>query len=96
VKSPAWALLIGFLGVLAAYVALTLTGHDASGLTSTVVTLLGVAGLGVHVERRTQEQNATIAKIDRQTNGVLDRRIREGTKAAVAEVLAERDSSPKG
>lgn len=89
-------ILIGFLGVLAAYVALTLAGQDATGLVSVVVTLLGVTGLGAHVEHRTQQQNRTIAKIDKQTNGVLDRRIHDGTKAAVEAVLAERDLAIAG
>jgi hypothetical protein len=86
-------ILIGFLGVLAAYVALTLAGQDATGLVSVVVTLLGVTGLGAHIEARTQQQNRTIAKIDKQTNGVLDRRIHDGTKAAVAQLLAEHEAT---
>jgi len=90
----AWALLVGFLAVIGAYVALVLTGHDASGLVSAVVTLIGVTGLGLHIEKRTKEQNATIAKIDRQTNGVLDQRILDGTTAAVSKVLADHGITP--
>lgn len=88
--SATWAFLLGFLGVLAAYVALSLTGHDASGLVNAVVTILGVTGLAAHIEKRTQQQNERIAKIDHQTNGVLDQRIQDGTRAAVSAVLDER------
>lgn len=82
-----WALLVGFLAVLAAYVVLTLNGHDASGLVSAVLALVGAAGVGVHSEVRIRQQNAVLAKVDRQTNGVLDQRIREGSAEAVSEVL---------
>jgi hypothetical protein len=75
------------LAFLAAYVVLTLNGHDATGLVSAAVTLAGVAGLGAHVEHRTRQQNEVIGKIDRQTNGVLDQRITDGTRKAVADVL---------
>lgn len=77
------------LALLGAYVALTLAGHDASGLVQSVVTLLGVLGLGAHVEHRTRQQNATIEKIDRQTNGVLDGRIERGAARAVRQALRE-------
>lgn len=83
-------LLGGFVSVLGAYVALTMTGHDASGLVSVVVTLVGLSGLGAHIENRTQQQNNAIAKIDQQTNGVLDRRILDGASAAIAQVLDAR------
>lgn len=85
---------VAFLGILAAYVALVLTGNDPSGLGEMVLMLLSVLGLGAHVEHRTQQQNATIAKIDRQTNGVLDQRIHDGTSKAVAAVLAEHNLIP--
>lgn len=75
------------LAFIGAYVALVLNGHDAAGLVSAAVTLCGVAGLGAHVEHRTRQQNRVIRKIDRQTNGVLDQRITQGTRAAVADVL---------
>lgn len=77
------------LALLGAYVALVLNGHDASGLVQAVVTLLGVLGLGAHVEHRTRQQNATIAKIDRQTNGVLDQRIEAGSERAMRRLLVE-------
>lgn len=87
---------IAFLGILAAYVALVVTGHadQANGLAPLIVTVLGVTGLAGHIEKRTQEQNATIAKIDRQTNGVLDKRIHEGTTAAMKQLLQEHNIIP--
>lgn len=87
---------VAFLGIIAAYVVLVVTGHgdEAQGLAPMVVTVLGVFGLGAHVEKRTQEQNQTIAKIDRQTNGVLDRRIHDGTRQAVESLLADHNIIP--
>lgn len=93
-RSALAAALVAFLAVLAAYVALVLTDHDPSGLVPMVVTVLGVLGLGAHIEKRTQEQNATIAKIDRQTNGVLTQRIEEGTRKAVSDLLTEHNIIP--
>ena len=82
-------LTVAFLGIIGAYVALVLTGHgdNAGGLVSAVVMLLGAVGVSAHVETRTQQQNRTIAKIDRQTNGVLEGRIERGATRAVAKVL---------
>lgn len=78
-----------FVVVIAAYVVLSLEGQDPTGLISAVVTLLGVTGLAAHIETRTKAQDATLNKIQKQTNGVLDQRIRDG----VAAVLDERDKA---
>lgn len=91
-STPALApvcLLLGFIATLGAYLALTLTGHDANELVPTVATLLGLVGLTGHIEKRTQQQNAVIAKIDKQTNGVLDGRIQDGTKTAIQSLIAD-------
>lgn len=85
--SYALCLLGAFVALLGAYVALTLAGHDASGLFPAVVSLLAAGGVSAHVEKRTRAQDAVIEKIDRQTNGVLDGRIRDGATAAVEDVL---------
>lgn len=85
-----------FLATLAAFVYLTAMGKD----TTTLVTLCGptVAGLLVigHQARTTAAQNAHLEQqteqlqtITRQTNGVLDGRIKSGAKAAVTEALQE-------
>lgn len=86
---------VAFLGILAAYVGLVLAGHDASGLVQLLVTLGSVLGLGGFIEHRTQQQNATIQKIDKQTNGVLDQRIKDGTAHAVRGLLADAGVLPK-
>lgn len=87
---------IAFLGVLIAYVVLVVTDHadQANGLAPLIVTVLGVTGLAGHIEKRTQEQNQVIAKIDRQTNGVLTERIHTGTKAAVEQLLIQHNLIP--
>lgn len=79
--------LIAFLAVLAAYVFLDHNGDDAGGLVQAVLVLAGFLGLGGHVEKTRRQANAQLTQIREQTNGVLDKRIRDG----VAEVLAERD-----
>lgn len=87
---------VAFLGILTAYVVLVVTGHadQANGLAPLVVTVLGVTGLAGHIEKRTQEQNEVIRKIDRQTNGVLTERIHAGTQAAVKQLLQEHNIIP--
>lgn len=80
---------LAFLGVLAAYVVLALNGVDTNGFVSALVTLAGVLGLGVHVERRTLAQNRQLDQITRQTNGVLDERIRTGSEKAVRSVMRQ-------
>jgi hypothetical protein len=91
--APPTRILITGVAVLAiligGYVALMITGHDPTGLIAAIVTILGVLGVGIHQETRIQEQNKTLMKIDRQTNGVLDQRIIEGTTVAVHKVLAD-------
>jgi hypothetical protein len=72
------------LGV-AAYLTLVLTGHDDQ--TDKLLTFLGpsVAALIVvgHAQRQQAETKQQLAVITRQTNGVLDQRIKENTTAAL-------------
>lgn len=86
-RTAVLAILVAFLAVIGAYVALTITGHDADGLVTAVTALLAAAGLGVHSEHRTRQQNADLKQISRQTNGVLDSRIHEGATKAMEDVL---------
>lgn len=51
-------------------------------LVTPVVTALLVSG---HVSIVTREQNVALGKIERQTNGVLDARMREAVHAALSE-----------
>lgn len=89
-KALSWQVVIIVVVVIAAYTALAFSGHDTAGLVGAVVTLASVLGLGVHASQNNTVQNAALAKIEAQTNGVLDKRILEGSKAAMREVLAER------
>lgn len=83
--------LIIFLAALAGIVALEITGHP--GGVANVMLLTGplVAALitNAHTTAKMTEQTATlepaIAKIDRQTNGILDSRILDGVRAGLAE-----------
>lgn len=81
--------LVAFLAVLAAYVALTVAGFDASGLVSSVVLLLGAVGIGAHNEVRSRGLAQGVDKVRRQTNGELDDRMREHTENAVRTTLRE-------
>lgn len=76
-----------FLSVLGVFTALTLTGHDTTPLIQLAVTLLGLGGVGAHHELRTRQQNQRIAKIDKQTNGVLTARIENGARKAIRSEL---------
>lgn len=82
-----------FALTIGALVTLTLAGHD----TTPLLTLAGpvVAALLVtgHLNRVTGQQNrqlqrtaAGVEEVRKQTNGVLDRRIREQTTAALQDV----------
>lgn len=82
-----FSLLAAFLGLIAAYVVLTLHGHDGDKLVMALIPLLGAVGVAIHGESRHRSQVTTLAKIDRQTNGVLTARIRDGATAAVEDVL---------
>lgn len=89
---PLRVLIVGLLAlvvVLAAYVTLTVTGHDTGPLFGALVPLLGVLGLAGHVEARTREQNSTLSTIQHQTNGALTARIRTESRGAMRDVLRE-------
>lgn len=88
-RSPSdrWTLLAGvslFVALLTAGVVLAaFTRWEPGAITGF---LAGVAGLGVPllaVLRATHAQNTTLAKIDEQTNGGLDKRIAAGVAAAL-------------
>lgn len=87
-----WRLVVVLGLILAAYVVLSLSGVDTSGLINLVLTLAGVGTVGVHQAVRLDAQDTTLRKIDRQTNGILTARI----KAAVAEALATQAEPAEG
>ena len=83
---------IMFVATLAALVALAISGQDTASieriagplLSSVVVT--GVIGAVAAGQRETAKSHeAKLDRIEAQTNGVLDERIREGAKAAILE-----------
>ncbi|MFW5473684.1 hypothetical protein ACOCJ5_10270 [Knoellia sp. CPCC 206450] len=82
--SNAVVLLAGvvFVSVIAAYVALTLADKPTDGLTMLAGPSLGA----LIVSGQLFGQNRTLDKIERQTNGVLDKRIEDGTLRALATV----------
>lgn len=74
------------LATLAAYIILTLYGYGDSttqllGFITPVVAALLILR---KVDNTRTQQQETLAKIERQTNGELDRRIREGVTDALA------------
>lgn len=72
-----------FALLLAAYVTLTITGHDTGGLVALGAPVLAGLLLAAKVQTLTTQQNDVLAKIDRNTNGALDGRIREGVAAVL-------------
>lgn len=85
--------LVAFLAVLGVFAALSWRGLDTGGLVQLVVTVGGLLGLGAAHHGSTRKQNAVLSKIDKQTNGVLTKRIEDGAEAAVRRVLTERDAA---
>lgn len=66
---------------VAGYVALALKG----AITAEYVTLIGPVLAVVILKSHLGQQDETLGKIQEQTNGVLDQRIKDGVKAALAE-----------
>lgn len=76
-----------FIAIIAAYVVLSLNGlgNETGNLIAASVSLLGILGLGAHFTSETSAQNQVIGQIQKQTNGVLDQRIKDGASAALTE-----------
>lgn len=72
-----------FALLLGAFVTLTLAGRDTGGLVAIGAPVLAGLLLAAKVQTVTQQQNETLAKIDRNTNGALDGRIREGVSSVL-------------
>lgn len=81
-------LLLGFLGIIGAYVVLTITNHDASGLMAAVLSLLVGGGVVGHNELRANQQAASLDVVKAQTNGVLDQRIKNGVREVLSEAAS--------
>lgn len=85
-----------FVTTVAAIVTLSITGNETAAVESlakpllTGLVLTGVVGVVTkHQGDRLDEQDKTLRQISHQTNGVLDQRIREQTKAALRELAEE-------
>lgn len=72
-----------FVVSVAALVALEVMERPTANLMTLVAPVVAALFVAGHVNAVTAEQNKTINKIEQQTNGVLDERIRAQTKAAL-------------
>ena len=91
-----WLSGIMFVTTVAAMVALTIAGAETSAIEAlakpllTGLVLSGVVGaVNATQQTRLDEQDTHLKQIRRQTNGVLDQRIREQTKNALRELAEE-------
>lgn len=78
-----------FIVSVAALVALEAMGRSTTNLMALVGPVVAALLVGGHVSNLTSQQNRSIQKIEAQTNGVLDARIRTQGKAAMLEALTE-------
>lgn len=79
-----WPLVVLGVAVLGSIVAVTLTGHDPSALTNTIGVLLSTAGAAGGLGAWIKSTQAA-----KQTNGVLDERMRQAVTTGIAEALAD-------
>ncbi|MEV7814266.1 hypothetical protein AB0P05_26605 [Streptomyces flaveolus] len=77
---------LGIAGlVIAGFVVLTLKGSDTTGFVALVAPILGAVFVINHLDHRSDRQDQALERITHQTNGVLDEKIKNGVKAALAE-----------
>lgn len=81
--------LVAFLGILTAFVVLTVTGHDGAAIMRVVTEVAAILGLGAVTHKQHKVQRRKLDKIEHQTNGALDGRIREQTRNALRDLLEE-------
>ena len=80
--------------VLAAFVTLSLFGVDTSELVTLVLTFAGLGGVTLHQAARADKQDDKLDTITHQTNGVLTKRIENGTRKVLREELAKLGLNP--
>lgn len=78
-----------FIVSVVALVVLESFGRSTTNLMSLVGPVVAGLLVGGHVSNLTSQQNRSIQKIEAQTNGVLDARIRTQGKAATLEALRD-------
>lgn len=90
-RSAGYLWLSGVVYALAllALVVLEVAGRDTTALLSLVGPVIAALFIAGHVDRVTGEQNEAIGRIERQTNGVLDQRIKDGTAEAIKTLLPD-------
>lgn len=67
------------------FVVLTLKGADTTAFIGLVTPILGAVFVINHLDHRSDKQDETLGQIKEQTNGVLDKRIKDGVLKALAE-----------
>ena len=90
-----WAVTLCFCGILAAFVILSIQGADTADLRSFLNLVLNIAsGLfsgGALVVAGAAARSS--ARVEEQTNGVMDKRIVEGAKKALREHEAAQNAA---
>lgn len=81
-----------FVVSVVALVILELNGRPTANLMTLVTPVVAALFVVDTINRRTAEQNQAISKIQEQTNGVLDQRIKDGVLAALN--ARDSDSAP--
>lgn len=84
-----WLAGVVFIVSVVALVVLESFGRSTTNLMSLVGPVVAGLLVGGHVSNLTSQQNRSIQKIEAQTNGVLDARIRTQGKAATLEALRD-------
>lgn len=87
-NSKMWAGILLAVIMVPAYIYMKINSIDEQGLMLLMGPVVTYMLIGAKVEQVTQEQNHTLNKIQEQTNGVLDQRIKDGAKAALEELKA--------
>lgn len=80
-----WAGIILAVIMVPAYIYMKQNDIDEQGLFYLLGPVVTYMLIGSKVDAVTQDQNTKLDKIQEQTNGVLDKRIRDGVRAALKE-----------
>lgn len=83
-----WPIVAALGLILAAFVAVVVTGHDPGGFITVLTMVLASAGLLAHQSVRLSAQDQQLQQIEHQTNGAMDARI----EAAIAKALSLREA----
>lgn len=81
--TPKWTQLAVLFVIVSGFVLLTVRGQDTSTYLVMVTPILGAVFLSAKLDQRTDAQDAVLAKISHQTNGVLTERIQKAVHAAL-------------